>query len=117
PAPSRSPSFQQASTLLPTPTVPPPDPPCDGHEPSHNHSPAEARLLALNNVSFLELLTAYRGNPQQALKKYGRYLSLQTTSSSVTRPSQYLRALSTYLDALSETPALAQAEGISTPCL
>nr|XP_045016889.1 protein PML isoform X2 [Jaculus jaculus] len=75
---------------------------------------AEARLLALNNVSFLELLTAYRGNPQQALKKYGRYLSLQTTSSSVTRPSQYLRALSTYLDALSETPALAQAEGIST---
>uniref|UniRef100_A0A8C5K1Y7 Protein PML n=1 Tax=Jaculus jaculus TaxID=51337 RepID=A0A8C5K1Y7_JACJA len=78
---------------------------------------AEARLLALNNVSFLELLTAYRGNPQQALKKYGRYLSLQTTSSSVTRPSQYLRALSTYLDALSETPALAQAEGISTPCL
>nr|XP_045016891.1 protein PML isoform X4 [Jaculus jaculus] len=44
PAPSRSPSFQQASTLLPTPTVPPPDPPCDGHEPSHNHSPAEQAM-------------------------------------------------------------------------
>uniref|UniRef100_A0A8D2D5A0 Protein PML n=1 Tax=Sciurus vulgaris TaxID=55149 RepID=A0A8D2D5A0_SCIVU len=75
---------------------------------------AEARLLALHNVSFLELLTAYRSNPQGGLKRYSRYLSLQTTSSPPAQPAVYLQALSTYLEGLLDGPALARAEGSST---
>ncbi|XP_008834691.1 protein PML isoform X1 [Nannospalax galili] len=76
---------------------------------------AEARLLALHNVSFLELLTTYRSNPQEGLKKYGHYLSLQTTSSSsAAQLAQYLQALSTYLQGLLEGNSLTGAEGSST---
>ncbi|KAL1781554.1 PML isoform X1 [Sigmodon hispidus] len=65
--------------------------------------PSEARLLALHNVSFLELLTAYRSNRQEGLRRYGRYLSLQTSSTSVsTQLAQYLQALSTYMEGLLE---------------
>ncbi|XP_036763631.2 protein PML isoform X4 [Manis pentadactyla] len=76
---------------------------------------ALARLLALHNVSFMELLTAHRRDPQRGLKKYSRYLSLLTTSSPPARPASNLQALSTYFVGLLEGPALAQAEGISTP--
>nr|XP_027779595.1 protein PML isoform X2 [Marmota flaviventris] len=76
---------------------------------------AEARLLALHNVSFLELLTTHRSDPQRGLKKYSHYLSLQTTSSPSAQPAFKLQALSTYLEGLLEGPALAQAEGSSTP--
>uniref|UniRef100_UPI0040386023 protein PML isoform X2 n=1 Tax=Callospermophilus lateralis TaxID=76772 RepID=UPI0040386023 len=76
---------------------------------------AEARLLALHNVSFLELLTTHRSDPQRGLKKYSHYLSLQTTSSPSAQPAFNLQALSTYLEGLLEGPALAQAEGSSTP--
>ncbi|XP_059123977.1 protein PML [Peromyscus eremicus] len=74
----------------------------------------EARLLALHNVSFLELMTAYRSNRQEGLKQYGRYLSLQTSSASV-QLTQYLQALSTYLEGLLERHAPARSEGSSTP--
>lgn len=76
---------------------------------------ALARLLALHNVSFMELLTAHRRDPQQGLKKYSRYLSLLTTSSPLAWPASNLQALSTYFVGLLEGPALAQAEDISTP--
>lgn len=72
----------------------------------------EARLLALHNVSFLELMTAYRSNRQEGLKQYGRYL--QTSSASV-QLTQYLQALSTYLEGLLEGHAPARSEGTSTP--
>ncbi|CAH6870585.1 Pml [Phodopus roborovskii] len=76
---------------------------------------AEARLLALHNVSFLELLTAYRSSQQEGLKRYGRYLSPQTSSSSAsTQLAQYLQALSTYMEGLSEECAPARSEGSST---
>ncbi|OBS67147.1 hypothetical protein A6R68_04330, partial [Neotoma lepida] len=72
----------------------------------------EARLLALHNVNFLELLIAYRSNGQEGLRQYGRYLSLQTSSSTTsTQLTQYLQALSTYL----EEHAPARSEGNSTP--
>lgn len=78
----------------------------------------EARLLALHNVSFLELLTAYRSNRQEGLKKYVRYLSLQTapslsssSSSASTQVAQFLQALSTYLEGLLEGHAPAGVEG------
>ncbi|XP_052617976.1 protein PML isoform X2 [Peromyscus californicus insignis] len=74
----------------------------------------EARLLALHNVSFLELMTAYRSNRQEGLKQYGHYLSLQTSSASV-QLTQYLQALSTYLEGLLERHAPARSEGSSTP--
>ncbi|KAG3262255.1 promyelocytic leukemia, transcript variant X2 [Ictidomys tridecemlineatus] len=76
---------------------------------------AEARLLALHNVSFLELLTTHRSDPQRGLKKFSQYLSPQTTSSPSAQPAFNLQALSTYLEGLLEGPALAQAEGSSTP--
>ncbi|KAI5941543.1 Protein PML [Manis javanica] len=76
---------------------------------------ALACLLALHNVSFMELLTAHRRDPQQGLKKYSRYLSLLTTSSPLAWPASNLQALSTYFVGLLEGPALAQAEDISTP--
>lgn len=72
----------------------------------------EARLLALHNVSFLELLTAYRSNRQEGLKKYVHYLSLQTTPSSAsTQIAQFLQALSAYMDGQLEGHVPAGAEG------
>ncbi|XP_052044153.1 protein PML isoform X2 [Apodemus sylvaticus] len=74
----------------------------------------EARLLALHNVSFLELLTAYRSNRQEGLKKYIRYLSPETTSSSAsTQVAQFLQRLSTYMEGLLEGHAPAGAEDSS----
>lgn len=72
---------------------------------------SEARLLALHNVSFVELLNAYRTNRQEGLKKYVRYLSLQTTSSSSSQVAQFLQALSTHMEGLLEGYAPAGAEG------
>lgn len=66
-------------------------------------------------MSFLELLTSHRSDPQGGLKKYSHYLSLQTTSSPPAQPALCLQALSTYLEGLLEGPALARAEGSSTP--
>ncbi|CAK6432712.1 unnamed protein product [Pipistrellus nathusii] len=74
---------------------------------------AEARLLALHNVSFTELLTAHCRDPQKGLKKYSRYL--QATSSPPAQPALNLQAMSTYFKSLMEGPALAGGEGISTP--
>lgn len=72
----------------------------------------EARLLALHNVSFLELLTAYRSNRQEGLKKYVHYLSLQATPSSAsTQIAQFLQALSAYMDGQLEGHVPAGAEG------
>lgn len=76
-------------------------------------SRAEARLLALHSVSFMELLTTHRQDPQGGLKKYSRYL--KATSSPHAQPALNLQALSTYFKGLLEEPALAQAEGISSP--
>uniref|UniRef100_A0A2R9A800 Protein PML n=1 Tax=Pan paniscus TaxID=9597 RepID=A0A2R9A800_PANPA len=76
---------------------------------------AEARLLALHNVSFMELLSAHRRDRQGGLKKYSRYLSLQTTTLPPAQPAFNLQALGTYFEGLLEGPALARAEGISTP--
>ncbi|KAF6132150.1 PML nuclear body scaffold [Phyllostomus discolor] len=76
-------------------------------------SRAEARLLALHNVSFMELMTTHRQDPQGGLKKYSRYL--KATSSPHAQPALNLQALSTYFKGLLEEPALAQAEGISSP--
>lgn len=73
---------------------------------------ASARLLALHNVSYTELLTAHRRDPQRGLKKYSRYL--QSTASPSTQSALNLQALSTYLEDLLERPALAQVEGTST---
>ncbi|XP_006087912.1 protein PML isoform X1 [Myotis lucifugus] len=74
---------------------------------------AEARLLALHNVSFTELLTAHCQDPQGGLKKYSRYL--QATSSPPARPALNFQAMSTYFKSLLEGPALAVGEGICTP--
>uniref|UniRef100_A0A8C8WIA3 Protein PML n=1 Tax=Panthera leo TaxID=9689 RepID=A0A8C8WIA3_PANLE len=74
---------------------------------------AEARLLALHNVSFTELLTAHRRDPERGLKKYSRYLSLQTTSSPPMQRAVNLQALSSYFKGLSEEAAVARAEGIA----
>ncbi|XP_025774956.1 protein PML [Puma concolor] len=74
---------------------------------------AEARLLALHNVSFTELLTAHRRDPERGLKKYSRYLSLQTTSSPPMQRAVNLQALSSYFKGLSEEAAMARAEGIA----
>ncbi|XP_066198709.1 protein PML isoform X2 [Saccopteryx leptura] len=57
-------------------------------------SRAEAHLLALHNVSFVELLSAHRRDPQGGLKKYSRYL--QTPSLPPTQSALNLPALSTY---------------------
>ncbi|XP_055133786.1 protein PML isoform X2 [Symphalangus syndactylus] len=76
---------------------------------------AEARLLALHNVSFMELLSAHRRDRQGGLKKYSRYLSLQTTALPPAQPALNLQALGNYFEGLLEGPALARAEGVSTP--
>lgn len=70
--------------------------------------------MALHNVSFVELLNAYRTNRQEGLKKYVHYLSLQTTplsSSASTQVAQFLQALSTHMEGLLEGHAPAGAEG------
>lgn len=74
---------------------------------------AQARLLALHNVSFTELLTAHHHDPQTGLKKYSRYL--QGTLSPPAQPALNLQALSTYFKGLLERKALTGAEGISIP--
>lgn len=74
---------------------------------------AEVRLLALHNVSFVELMTAHSRDPQWGLKKYSRYL--QTPSSPPAQSVLSLQALSTYFKGLLQGPALAQAEGTSVP--
>ncbi|XP_073733445.1 protein PML isoform X4 [Callorhinus ursinus] len=76
---------------------------------------AQARLLALHNVSFAELLAAHRRDPQQGLRKYSRYLSLPPASSPPAQRVGHLQALSTYFRGLSEEPVSARAEGITNP--
>ncbi|XP_044774346.1 protein PML isoform X3 [Neomonachus schauinslandi] len=76
---------------------------------------AQARLLALHNVSFTELLAAHRRDPQQGLRKYGRYLGLPPASSPPAQRAGSLQALSTYFRGLSEEPVSAQVEGIAAP--
>uniref|UniRef100_A0A8C0DTQ4 Protein PML n=1 Tax=Balaenoptera musculus TaxID=9771 RepID=A0A8C0DTQ4_BALMU len=76
---------------------------------------AEARLLALHMVNFKELLTAHRRDPQGGLRKYNRFLSLQTPSLPASQPALNLQALGTYFEGLLEGPASAGAEGIATP--
>ncbi|MBV96101.1 Protein PML, partial [Eschrichtius robustus] len=75
---------------------------------------AEARLLALHMVNFKELLTAHRRDPQGGLRKYNRFLSLQTPSLPASQPALNLQALGTYFEGLLEGPASAGAEGIAT---
>ncbi|EQB78076.1 protein PML isoform 1 [Camelus ferus] len=75
---------------------------------------AQARLLALHKVSFMELLTAHRHDPQGGLKKYNHFLSPQTPSSPLTQSVLNVQALGTYFEGLLEEPALAQSEGIAT---
>ncbi|XP_045755676.2 protein PML isoform X1 [Mirounga angustirostris] len=76
---------------------------------------AQARLLALHNVTYTELLAAHRRDPQQGLRKYGRYLGLPPASSPPAQRAGSLQALSTYFRGLSEEPVSAQAEGIAAP--
>ncbi|KAM9183235.1 protein PML isoform 1-T1 [Dugong dugon] len=71
---------------------------------------ANARLLALHNVSFVELLAAHRCDPKWGLKKYSQYLSLQAAPALPAQPALDLQALSAYFATL-----LAQGEGISAP--
>nr|XP_023408665.1 protein PML isoform X1 [Loxodonta africana]XP_023408666.1 protein PML isoform X1 [Loxodonta africana] len=71
---------------------------------------AEARLLALHNVSFEELLAAHRCDPQGAFKKYSQYLSPQAAPAPPTQPAFDLQVLSAYFAGL-----LARGEGISVP--
>ncbi|XP_059768760.1 protein PML isoform X1 [Balaenoptera ricei] len=78
-------------------------------------SRAEARLLALHMVNFKELLTAHRRDPQGGLRKYNRFLCLQTPSLPASQPALNLQALGTYFEGLLEGPASAGAEGIATP--
>ncbi|XP_007947193.1 protein PML [Orycteropus afer afer] len=61
---------------------------------------AEARLMALHNVSFMELLETYRRDPQWGLRKYSRYLSLQVAPESPTQPAFNLQALCAYFENL-----------------
>ncbi|XP_041587256.1 protein PML [Vulpes lagopus] len=75
---------------------------------------AQARLLALHNVSFTELLAAYRRDPQQGLKKYSRYLGPQTSTSPPSQRAVSLQALSTYFKGRSEGAVSAPAQGLST---
>nr|XP_019591549.1 PREDICTED: protein PML isoform X2 [Rhinolophus sinicus] len=76
-------------------------------------SRAEARLLALHNVSYTELLTAHRRDPQRGLKKYSRYL--QDPESPPAQPALNLQALNIYFRDLLARTALARAEGPSAP--
>lgn len=75
---------------------------------------AQARLLALHNVSFTELLAAHRRDPQQGLKKYSRYLGPQTSTSPPSQRAVSLQALSTYFKGRSEGAVSAPAQGLST---
>ncbi|XP_049633837.1 protein PML [Suncus etruscus] len=72
----------------------------------------EARLLALRNVGFLELLRAYRWDPQGGLKKYNHYLSLPDP------PSQHadrLQALKCYFESILQNSASTQQEDPAMP--
>lgn len=75
-------------------------------------SQPQARLLALHNVSFPELLDVYHRQGQEGLK---RYLSLQSTSWAPAHAqlAQYPQALSSYMEGLLERHAPARAEGNS----
>uniref|UniRef100_A0A8C3YFG2 Protein PML n=1 Tax=Catagonus wagneri TaxID=51154 RepID=A0A8C3YFG2_9CETA len=59
---------------------------------------AEARMLALHKVSFLELVTAHHHDPQGGLKKYNCFLSPQSPSLPPTQSAFNLQALGTYFD-------------------
>ncbi|MXQ85661.1 hypothetical protein E5288_WYG001310 [Bos mutus] len=74
---------------------------------------AEARLLALHKVTFIELLTAHHHDPQGGLKKYNRFLSLQSPTSS--QPAFDLHSLGTYFEGLLGAPASAGAGGVAAP--
>ncbi|XP_007446725.1 PREDICTED: protein PML [Lipotes vexillifer] len=76
---------------------------------------AEARLLALHLVSFKELLSAHRHDPQRGLEEYSCFLSPQTPSLPASQPAFNLQALGAYFEGLLEGPASAGAEGIATP--
>ncbi|XP_049641829.1 protein PML-like [Suncus etruscus] len=72
----------------------------------------EAHLLALHNVGFLELLRAYRWDPQGGLKKYKCYLSLPDI------PSQHadrLQALKCYFESILQNSASTQQEDPAMP--
>uniref|UniRef100_A0A4W2FC79 Protein PML n=1 Tax=Bos indicus x Bos taurus TaxID=30522 RepID=A0A4W2FC79_BOBOX len=74
---------------------------------------AEARLLALHKVTFIELLTAHHHDPQGGLRKYNRFLSLQSPTSS--QPAFDLHSLGTYFEGLLGAPASAGAGGVAAP--
>ncbi|XP_061250857.1 protein PML isoform X1 [Bos javanicus] len=74
---------------------------------------AEARLLALHKVTFIELLTAHHHDPQGGLKKYNRFLSLQSPTSS--QPAFDLHSLGTYFEGLLGAPASAGAGSVAAP--
>ncbi|XP_047591457.1 protein PML isoform X1 [Lutra lutra] len=78
-------------------------------------SRAQARLLALHNVSFTELLAAHRRDPQRGLRRYSCYLSPSAASSPPTQGTSPLQALGTYFRSLSKEPGPARAEGLTAP--
>lgn len=78
-------------------------------------SRAQARLLALHNVSFTELLAAHRRDPQWGLRRYSCYLSPSAASSLPIQAISPLQALGTYFRNLSKEPSPAPAEGLTAP--
>ncbi|KAM6202436.1 protein PML [Rhynchocyon petersi] len=70
---------------------------------------AEARLLALRNVSFSELLAAHHQDPQRGLRRYNHFLGPQGLPTPQL-PTFDLQALEAYFAGL-----LAQQEGSTTP--
>ncbi|XP_045863966.1 protein PML isoform X3 [Meles meles] len=78
-------------------------------------SRGQARLLALHNVSFTELLAVHRRDPQRGLHQYSCYLSPSAASSPPTQGTSPLQALGTYFRNLSKEPSPARAEGLTAP--
>lgn len=62
PAPARSPGPQQNPVLPQAPTMPPPEPPTEGHQPSPSPSPTEVLLrLGRWGLGFVDLLWSEDG--------------------------------------------------------
>ncbi|XP_020753622.2 protein PML isoform X1 [Odocoileus virginianus] len=76
---------------------------------------AEARLLALHKVTFIELLTAHHHDPRGGLKKYNRFLSLRNPASPSAQPALDLQSLGTYFEGLLGAPAMAGAGDVAAP--